>query len=36
VLLDLLEVQSDHSFHIESSVSGDKVCSLGDTVDDCT
>jgi hypothetical protein len=34
VLPDLLEVQSDHSFHIESCVSGDEVCLLGDTVDD--
>jgi hypothetical protein len=32
VLPDLLEVQSDHSFCIESCVSGDEMCSLGGTV----
>jgi hypothetical protein len=34
VLPDLLKVQSNHSFHIESGVSGDKVHSLGDTIND--
>jgi hypothetical protein len=34
VLPDLLEVQSDHSFHIESCVSRNEVHTFGDTVND--
>jgi hypothetical protein len=34
LLPDLSELQSGCAFHVESCVSGDKVHTLGDTVDD--